>query len=79
VRDAAGAPWRLAVTTDAARLALSWDEAHARLAAVLGWDALPSPADRVSRDGGGFRAFGRGLGHRVGLCIGAASAGPLLD
>jgi hypothetical protein len=79
VEDVGDEPWRLVVTTEAARLPLSYDEAHARLAAVLGWDALPSPADRVSRDGRGFRASGRGLGHCVGLCLGAAPAGPLLD
>ncbi|MFN8092013.1 MAG: hypothetical protein U0599_07310 [Vicinamibacteria bacterium] len=79
VEDVGDDPWRLVVTTDAGRLSLSWDEAHARLAALLGWDALPSPADRVVPDGRGFRAEGRGLGHRVGLCLGAAPAGPLLD
>ena len=79
VEDVGDEPWRLVVATDAARLSLSYDEAHARLAAVLGWDALPSPADRVGRAGRGFRAEGRGLGHRVGLCLGAAPAGPLLD
>ena len=79
VEDVGDDPWRLVVTTDAGRLSLSWDEAHARLAALLGWDALPSPADRVVPDGRGFRAEGRGLGHRVGLCLGATPAGPLLD
>ena len=70
--------WELMAQTANGALRLSWDEAHARLASVLGWGALPSPADRVERDGAGFRAEGRGLGHRVGLCLGAA-AGPLLD
>jgi hypothetical protein len=70
--------WELVAQTANGALRLSWDEAHARLASVLGWGALPSPADRVERDGAGFRAEGRGLGHRVGLCLGAA-AGPLLD
>jgi hypothetical protein len=49
---------------------LLYDEAHRLLAAVLGWGALPSPADRVLPSGGGWRAFGVGLGHRVGLCLG---------
>jgi hypothetical protein len=72
--------WRLAVVTGKGTFSLSWDEAHARLATVLGWDALPSPADRVDRlEGEAFRATGRGRGHRVGLCLGAAASGPLLD
>ena len=54
VEDVGDDPWRLVVTTDAGRLSLPWDEAHARLAALLGWDALPSPADRVVPDGRGF-------------------------
>ena len=61
---------------DGAPLRLTWDEAHARLAAVLGWGALPSPADRVVRETDGFRATGRGLGHRVGLCLAATPAPP---
>jgi len=70
--------WQLVADTPQGPLRLSWDEAHARLASVLGWGALPSPADRVGREGAFFRAEGRGLGHRVGLCLGAA-ASPLLD
>ena len=69
-----GGRWSLRVTTGGDTRLLSWDDAHARLATVLGWDALPSPADRVEPDGDGFRAEGRGRGHRVGLCL-AALAG----
>lgn len=68
--------WRLAVTAGGARRLLSWDDAHARLAGVLGWGALPSPADHVGREGPGWRADGRGLGHRVGLCLGPPAASP---
>ncbi len=48
---------------------LLYDELHARLARRLGWDALPSPPDSFERVPGGFRARGRGLGHRTGLCL----------
>jgi hypothetical protein len=48
---------------------LRYDDAHRLLASVLGWGALPSPADRVEQVSGGFRAQGVGLGHRVGLCL----------
>lgn len=51
-------------------LALTYDEAHRRLASRLGWDAMPSPALRVTRSGPGFVAEGVGFGHRVGLCLG---------
>lgn len=68
--------WRLTLRLagrDAARgsttLSLSYDDAHRRLAARLGWDAMPAPASRVSRTGAGFVAEGRGFGHRVGLCL----------
>ena len=74
--------WTLLAVRQGVPLSLRWDEAHARLAGVLGWGALPSPADRVVRDAGGFRATGRGLGHRVGLCLGARApdaSRPLLD
>jgi hypothetical protein len=74
-----GGRWVLLAQRDRAPLRLYWDEAHARLAGVLGWGALPSPADRVLRESGGFRVEGRGLGHRVGLCLGAAPAPGLLD
>lgn len=46
-----------------------YDELHARLAATLGWNSLPSPPDRIERTAGGWRASGRGAGHRVGLCL----------
>ncbi|MBS1767269.1 MAG: hypothetical protein JST05_07710 [Acidobacteria bacterium] len=62
--------WTLRVKLPSRSLELSYDEAHRRLAAVLGWDAMPSPADRVEADGNGFTATGRGSGHRVGLCLG---------
>jgi hypothetical protein len=64
--------WGLEVETDGEggpRL-LRFDEAHRVLAAVLGWGALPSPADRAFPAGDGWRAEGVGLGHRVGLCLG---------
>ncbi|BDU74201.1 hypothetical protein [Mesoterricola silvestris] len=48
---------------------LRFDPAHRLLAGALGWDALPSPADAVEAVPGGFRARGRGQGHRVGLCL----------
>ena len=51
-------------------IALPYDEAHRRLAPRLGWDAMPAPAARVSRTGGGFIAEGVGFGHRAGLCLG---------
>lgn len=46
-----------------------WDEVHALLRPVGGWDALPSPPDSWERLGNGWRARGRGSGHRVGLCL----------
>ncbi len=61
--------WELhALGADGSR---SWryDEAHRRLARILGWGALPSPADRIEAVPDGFRAEGVGLGHRVGLCL----------
>lgn len=48
---------------------LVYDAAHERIAGQLGWGGLPSPAHRVSRLAGGYRAEGVGLGHRVGLCL----------
>ena len=62
--------FRLEVTTAAGTQGLLYDDAHARLARVLGWGGMPSPPDRVVRGGNGFRAEGVGLGHRVGLCLG---------
>lgn len=68
--------WRLNVrlaargsTRASTMLSLTYDDAHRRLATRLGWDAMPAPASRVSRTGGGFVAEGRGFGHRVGLCL----------
>jgi len=62
-RSTAGSP---------ATIALTYDEAHRRLAQRMGWDAMPAPAGRVSRTGGGFAAEGVGFGHRAGLCLGPA-------
>jgi hypothetical protein len=61
--------WRLRVERATGTEELLYDEAHRRLARVLGWGALPSPADAVAAGGAGFVARGRGLGHRVGLCL----------
>lgn len=52
---------------------LLYDDLHRRLAPALGWDALPSPPDSFERVAGGWRARGRGRGHRVGLCLEAGS------
>jgi hypothetical protein len=73
--------WVLEVDTGSRRRPLRYDDAHRRLAAELGWAALPSPADRVTRSAGGWRAVGIGLGHRVGLCLhrGAEAGGDELD
>ena len=62
--------WTLRVSTSRGDRDLLYDEAHRRLAGILGWDALPSPATRIYRTAGGFRAEGVGRGHRVGLCLG---------
>jgi len=51
--------------------ALTYDEAHRRLAQRMGWDAMPAPAARVLRTSGGFVAEGVGFGHRTGLCLGS--------
>ncbi len=48
-----------------------YDDAHRQLAAILGWDALPSPADGLEPVPGGWEVRGRGQGHRVGLCLGS--------
>jgi hypothetical protein len=62
--------WVLKVRQGERVRALRFDEAHRKVARVLGWDALPSPADRVVASAGGFRLEGVGSGHRVGLCLG---------
>lgn len=62
--------WALRIEGDRAVWTASYDEAHRRVAAVLGWDALPSPADAVEAIPGGWRVRGVGWGHRVGLCLG---------
>ena len=62
--------WGLMVVGSRSSRTFTFDEAHRRLASVLGWGALPSPADGVEPVPGGFRASGVGLGHRVGLCLG---------
>lgn len=65
-----GGVWTLEVRSAAGARRFRYDDAHRRLAAALGWDCLPSPADRLAPDGDGFTATGRGWGHRVGLCLG---------
>lgn len=62
--------WTLRVRTARGARAYRYDDAHRALARALGWDAMPSPADRVEESGDGFTATGRGSGHRVGLCLG---------
>ncbi|MFN8011334.1 MAG: hypothetical protein U0P81_08010 [Holophagaceae bacterium] len=61
--------WALEVRGPSGPRRFSYDEAHRRLAAVLGWDALPSPADQVEATAEGWRVTGVGWGHRVGLCL----------
>jgi stage II sporulation protein D len=72
ITDVSGV-WKLAVETAAGTEVLGYDEAHRRLAAVLGWAALPSPATALVREARAWRAEGLGLGHRVGLCLGEGS------
>ncbi len=62
--------WTLRITSDRGAWTLRYDDAHRRLAKVVGWDAMPSPADTIEAIPGGFRAHGVGWGHRVGLCLG---------
>jgi hypothetical protein len=62
--------WGLTLTRKGLRKTYGYDEAHRRIAAILGWDALPSPADRVELTDAGLRLQGVGQGHRVGLCLG---------
>lgn len=61
--------WTLVVRAGGSSRPWRYDEAHRALAAALGWGALPSPATRVARASGGWKAEGFGLGHRVGLCL----------
>ncbi len=67
--DDANGVWHLSVVGSTRSDRLSFDDAHRLLAAVLGWDALPSPATRVRATSAGFEAEGVGAGHRVGLCL----------
>jgi len=46
-----------------------FDEAHRRIAKVLGWDGLPSPASAIQSTSEGVIVIGTGQGHRVGLCL----------
>lgn len=62
--------WVLQLDGPRGRQTFDYDRAHRRLAQVLGWGSLPSPADEVIPVPGGFQARGAGLGHRVGLCLG---------
>jgi hypothetical protein len=73
VREADGV-WRLVAETADGKRSLSFDDAHRRLAASLGWAGLPSPALRVYKEATGWRAEGVGLGHRVGLCLRSSSS-----
>lgn len=57
------------VTTREKTVDLLYDDLHRALAPALGWDALPSPPDSFARTSDGWRARGRGRGHRVGLCL----------
>jgi hypothetical protein len=50
-------------------LVLAYDDLHRRLAVRMGWNVLPSPPDRFIRQRDGWRAEGRGFGHRVGICL----------
>ncbi|HLA76842.1 MAG TPA: hypothetical protein VJU18_04590 [Vicinamibacteria bacterium] len=61
--------WVMRVEAPEGTRAWRYDEAHRRLARVLGWGSLPSPAERIEAVPAGFRAQGVGLGHRVGLCL----------
>lgn len=62
--------WGLSITRNGVRKTYGYDEAHRRIAALKGWDALPSPADRIEMTGEGLRLHGVGQGHRVALCLG---------
>ena len=62
--------WTLSVQGPTGTKDHRFDEAHRHLARILGWDALPSPADEIQPSPEGFRVRGVGQGHRVGLCLG---------
>jgi len=62
--------WTLRLWQRGEARSLRYDAAHRLIAGVLGWDALPSPAQGVEAAGDGFRLRGFGQGHRVGLCLG---------
>ena len=61
--------WVLRLWHEGTARSLRYDAAHRLVAGVLGWDALPSPADAVEASAAGFTVRGRGQGHRVGLCL----------
>ncbi len=61
--------WSLVARIGGREKRLRFDDAHRRMAEVLGAKALPSPATRVSRITDGFRVEGVGHGHRVGFCL----------
>jgi hypothetical protein len=69
VTDEAGV-WTLRLWQGGTPRSLRYDQAHRLISAVLGWDALPSPAETVDNAPDGFRLRGLGQGHRVGLCLG---------
>ena len=60
---------KTAVTFASGRAELLWDDLHRRLAAVAGWNALPSPPDAWTPVPSGWKVTGRGNGHRVGYCL----------
>lgn len=62
--------WILRVHTAKGARNYRYDDAHRAIARVLGWNALPSPADKIEPAEDGYRVTGRGSGHRVGLCLG---------
>ena len=65
-----GGRWGLTLIRKGGRRTYGYDEAHRGIAAVLGWDALPSPADQLELTEDGLQLQGVGQGHRVGLCLG---------
>jgi hypothetical protein len=62
--------WTLRLQTLSCDRDFNYDAAHRLLAPIAGWNALPSPADSVWLTDNKIHANGRGLGHRVGLCLG---------